>query len=204
MLARYNRIANERLFAKCGQLDDAEYRKGRAGSFGSIHGLLNHILLGDRRWMGLFESGGRVTPPLNQILHDDFLGLESARAREDARIEAFFAKLDDDFLEPVVRLHEQSGQRLRGDGTRGMQSSVQSPDAPSRASPRDAESDRGGASITRLASYRQSLESADCLRLGRSIGDCPVLSCGSILGFFHREPNKFAFSSLRCQCIIRA
>ena len=97
MLARYNRIANERLFAKCGQLDDAEYRKGRAGSFGSIHGLLNHILLGDRRWMGLFESGGRVTPPLNQILHDDFLGLESARAREDARIEAFFAKLDDDF-----------------------------------------------------------------------------------------------------------
>ena len=47
--------------------------------------------------MGLFESGGRVTPPLNQILHDDFLGLESARAREDARIEAFFAKLDDDF-----------------------------------------------------------------------------------------------------------
>ena len=27
MLARYNRMANERLFAKCAQLDDAEYRK---------------------------------------------------------------------------------------------------------------------------------------------------------------------------------
>ena len=94
MLAPYNRIANERLFAKCAQLDDAEYRKGRAGSFGSIHGLLNHILLGDRRWMGLFESGERVTPPLNQILYDDFSVLRSARAREDARIEAFFAGLD--------------------------------------------------------------------------------------------------------------
>jgi len=94
MLARYNRIVNERLFAKCAQLDDAEYRKGRAGSFGSIHGLLNHILLGDRRWMGLFESGERVTPPLNQILYDDFFGLQSARTREDARVEAFFARLD--------------------------------------------------------------------------------------------------------------
>ena len=48
MLARYNRIANERLYERCGQLDSAEYRKQRQGSFGSIHGLLNHILLGDR------------------------------------------------------------------------------------------------------------------------------------------------------------
>jgi uncharacterized damage-inducible protein DinB len=97
MLARYNRIANERLFAKCALLDDAEYRKARAGSFGSIHGLLNHTLLGDRRWMGLFESGQRETPPLNQILYDDFSSLQSARAREDARIEAFFTGLDSAF-----------------------------------------------------------------------------------------------------------
>jgi uncharacterized damage-inducible protein DinB len=72
LLARYNCIANERLFAACAQLDDAEYRKHRAGSFGSIHGLLNHILLGDRRWLALFENGERATPPLNQILYDDF------------------------------------------------------------------------------------------------------------------------------------
>jgi uncharacterized damage-inducible protein DinB len=94
MLARYNRIANERLYAACAQLDDAEYRKPRAGSFGSIHGLLNHILLGDRRWMGLFESGERTTPPLNRVLYDDFPSLRTAREREDARIEAFFAGLD--------------------------------------------------------------------------------------------------------------
>jgi uncharacterized damage-inducible protein DinB len=96
-------MANERLFAKCAQLDDAEYRKGRAGSFGSIHGLLDHILLGDRRWMGLFESGEPVTPPLSQILYDDFSGLQCARAREDVRIEAG-ARCR--FLEPIVRLHE--------------------------------------------------------------------------------------------------
>ena len=94
MLARYNRNANERLYATCAQLNDAEYRQQRPGSFGSIHGLLNHILLGDRRWLGLFENGQRVTPPLNQILHDDFASLQSARALEDARIESFFSDLD--------------------------------------------------------------------------------------------------------------
>jgi uncharacterized damage-inducible protein DinB len=94
MLAQYNRIANERLFAACARLDDAEYRKQRAGSFSSIHGLLNHILVGDRRWMGLFENGERATPRLNQILYDGFSDLQDARARQDARIESFFAGID--------------------------------------------------------------------------------------------------------------
>jgi len=96
-LARYNRIANERLFAQCAQLEVGEYRKHRSGSFGSIHGLLNHILLGDRRWMGLFENGERVTPPLDNILYEDFSALRSAREREDVRIESFFAALDPAF-----------------------------------------------------------------------------------------------------------
>ena len=97
ILARYNRIANERLFTSCAELDHAEYRRKRAGSFGSIHGLLNHILLGDRRWLGLFENGERATPPLDQVLYDDFSDLWSARTREDGRIEAFFKQLHPDF-----------------------------------------------------------------------------------------------------------
>jgi uncharacterized damage-inducible protein DinB len=92
MLARYNRIANERLYAACGELDDAERRKQRAGSFGSIHALLNHNLLADRIWMGRFESAGHTkTPALNTVLYEDFAGLKEARAAEDARIESFFA-----------------------------------------------------------------------------------------------------------------
>ena len=98
MLARYNRVANERLYGQCALLDDAEYRRQRPGSFGSIHGLLNHILLGDRRWLGLFESGGRATPRLNQILYDEFTELHAARQQEDARIERFFADRDADFF----------------------------------------------------------------------------------------------------------
>src|SRR5437660_6396210 len=98
MLARYNRIANERLYAKCAELDDAEYRKQRQGSFGSIHGLLNHILLGDRIWMSRFEGGGKTTPPLNTVLYEAFGPLRSARVKEDARIEEFFAGAGAEFL----------------------------------------------------------------------------------------------------------
>lgn len=98
MLARYNRIANERLFEKCADLDDAEYRKQRQGSFGSIHGLLNHILLGDQIWMARFEGNGRTTPALNTILFDDFFALRSARVEQDALIEFFFGRLDASFF----------------------------------------------------------------------------------------------------------
>jgi uncharacterized damage-inducible protein DinB len=97
MLARYNRIANERLYEKCSALSDSEYRMDRAGSFGSIHGLLNHILLGDRIWMSRFEGGGQTTPPLNTVLYEGFSELRDARVAEDARIESFFGKLSSDF-----------------------------------------------------------------------------------------------------------
>ena len=37
IFARYNRVANERLYEQVGKLDLAEYRRERRGSFGSIH-----------------------------------------------------------------------------------------------------------------------------------------------------------------------
>src|SRR6202034_328321 len=99
MLARYNRIANERLYDACARLDAVEYRLERKGSFGSIHGLLNHLLLGDRIWMSRFAGRGNTTPPLNSILFDSFADLRSARAAQDEEIEAFFAKTGTDFLQ---------------------------------------------------------------------------------------------------------
>ncbi len=110
MLANYNRIANERLYEKCGQLDPVEYRKQRQGSFGSIHGLLNHLLLGDRIWMSRFAGGGNTTPPLNSILFDNFAELRSARAAQDEEIETFFAKAGTDFLERQLSYVNNQGK----------------------------------------------------------------------------------------------
>ena len=99
MLARYNRIVNQRLFVACAALDDAEYRKQRAGSFGSIHALLNHILLGDRLWMArLTETGAWTTPPLATELYAEFTALRTAREAEDIRIETFMAGLTEQLL----------------------------------------------------------------------------------------------------------
>jgi uncharacterized damage-inducible protein DinB len=98
MFARYNRIANELLYGQCANLDPVEYRRERRGSFGSIHALLNHILLGDRIWMSRFAGGGSTTPPLNSILYDTFAELHAARSAQDAEIEAFFEKTDTAFL----------------------------------------------------------------------------------------------------------
>src|SRR3954470_20005777 len=89
-LARYNRIANERLYEACAQLSEEEHRKQRKGSFGSIHALLNHILLGDRIWLSRFEGGGKTTPALNTVLYEEFAALREARVKEDERIETFF------------------------------------------------------------------------------------------------------------------
>jgi uncharacterized damage-inducible protein DinB len=112
LLARYNRIANERLYAACAQLDDAAYRRQRAGSFGSIHGLLNHILVGDRRWLALFEHGVRETPVLSQILYDDFAALRTARVAEDAHLEAFFASRDAAFWSRTFDYINNQGREL--------------------------------------------------------------------------------------------
>ena len=98
MLARYNRLANERLYASCAELDDAARRQDRGAFFRSIHGTLNHIMVGDRIWMARFEGGTVASAGLDAILHDDFDELRAARAVEDARIEAFMDELDDALL----------------------------------------------------------------------------------------------------------
>jgi uncharacterized damage-inducible protein DinB len=110
ILARYNRVANERLYETCGQLDPVEYRRERKGSFGSIHKLLNHTLLADRIWMSRFGGSGSTTPPLNSILFDSFAELRSARATQDEEIETFFVKVDVDFLQRQLRYTNSLGK----------------------------------------------------------------------------------------------
>src|SRR5580692_3358110 len=110
IFARYNRVANERLYEQVGKLDLAEYRRERRSSFGSIHALLNHILLGDRIWMSRFAGGGKTTPPLNSVLFETFSGLSEARFEQDANIEAFFKNVDADFLDRAIHYTNSQGK----------------------------------------------------------------------------------------------
>ena len=82
-MTRYNRWANRRLYAACAALPAAEYGKPRPAFFGSIHGTLNHLLVGDRIWLARIE--GRPAPDLR--LDDQPYGslaeLDQARGAED-------------------------------------------------------------------------------------------------------------------------
>lgn len=96
-MARYNTWMNERLYALAAGLSDAERTRDRGAFFKSIHGTLNHLMVGDLYWMGWFE--GR--PPdssavrLDGELYADFAALRAARAALDARIEAWAARMDE-------------------------------------------------------------------------------------------------------------
>lgn len=109
-MAAYNSAANRILYDAVARLPDAEYRRPRPAFFGSIHGTLNHILLGDRIWMARFEGGTHPSTGLDAILHDDFRDLRAARAAMDARIEAFVAeRVDDAFLAASIRYRSNAG-----------------------------------------------------------------------------------------------
>ena len=54
--ARYNQWMNEKLYAVCAEIDDGERKRDRGAFFKSIHGTLNHLLFGDRAWLGRFTG----------------------------------------------------------------------------------------------------------------------------------------------------
>ncbi len=109
MLARYNRLANERLYGACAGLSEAELKRPRAAFFTSIHGTLNHILLGDRIWLARFEGDEVPSTGLDAILYEDFGELHAAREAEDARIEGFAAALTAEFLGGGIRYVNNAG-----------------------------------------------------------------------------------------------
>lgn len=95
MFADYNNWANRRLYAAAADLPDSELRQSKGAFFGSVLATLNHILVADRIWMKRFTGEGDAPTALDATLHDDLASLASAREREDARMIAWLAGLDE-------------------------------------------------------------------------------------------------------------
>ena len=108
-LALYNQRANERLYQACAALSDAERKRERPAFFGSIHGTLNHILLGDRIWLARFAGQRVPSTGLDAILYEDFEELAAARSIEDARIIAFTEALTSEQLDGTIRYRNNAG-----------------------------------------------------------------------------------------------
>lgn len=109
LAAQYNTRANQRLYAACAELSDAECKQIRPAFFKSIHGTLNHILVGDRIWLNRFEGKEVPSTGLDAILYEEFENLWQARVTEDKRIESFAATLTEDFLNQSIRYRNHQG-----------------------------------------------------------------------------------------------
>ena len=103
MMAQYNRWMNERLYTHCAELPDAQRRLDRGAFFGSIHGTLNHLLLGDRIWLSRFLGRSFVVAGLDQELVADFGELWEQRRFTDGEITDWVETLTEEQLAGELR-----------------------------------------------------------------------------------------------------
>lgn len=103
LMAAYNRWMNERIYDVCSRLSDEERKRDRKAFFGSIHGTLNHLLLGDKIWLGRFQGRPFAVNSLDQELYTVFDELRTERIATDERIENWAAGLTDEILGGKLR-----------------------------------------------------------------------------------------------------
>lgn len=109
LLAQYNTLVNQALYTACAELDDATRKQLRPAFFKSIHGTLNHILVGDRIWLNRFSSKIVPSTGLDVIPYDDFEELWQARVAEDERIRSFANGLSEATLNQSIHYVNNAG-----------------------------------------------------------------------------------------------
>ena len=112
-LARYNRWMNERLYALCATLPEAERRRERGAFFGSIHATLDHIVYADLAFLSRFTGDPPEPPELGVELHAGFEALRAARAALDARLVDWAGGLDDAWLRAPMSYASKVDGRMR-------------------------------------------------------------------------------------------
>lgn len=112
--ARYNAWANERLLAACAKLAPQDYLRERPSFFKSLHGTLNHILVGDRIWLARFRGAEHGIHALDQLLYPDLSSLAAARRSEDQNLIEFTDALTDADFARVVYFNNMAGEALHG------------------------------------------------------------------------------------------
>lgn len=55
-MAKYNHWMNQKIYTVCANIPDAKRNDDLGAFFKSIDGTLNHILVGDRIWLGRFTQ----------------------------------------------------------------------------------------------------------------------------------------------------
>ena len=113
LLARYNRWMNERLMAAVAQLDAEERTRDRGAFFGSIQRTLNHILWGDRVWLGRFIGDPYPGPAYGADAFPEFADLARERDATDTAILDWAGSLTPAWIESTLEYRAASDGRTR-------------------------------------------------------------------------------------------
>ena len=113
MLAAYNRWMNDKLYACAGQLTDEQRKRNLNAFFKSIHGTLNHLLVGDNLWMGRLEHQPFGMTTLDAELFADFDELTAARRAMDQRISGFAERVTAAWLAAPFEYRKMSGAPVK-------------------------------------------------------------------------------------------
>jgi len=120
-LARYNQRANREMYEILAMLTDKAHKTDRGAWFGSIHGILNHLIITDLNWLKRFrvlspESSAlndpRLDPPTlswQHDLHDNLKDLRNTREIVDARIRDWFSEFSADRYAEVFQYQDSRG-----------------------------------------------------------------------------------------------
>lgn len=122
LLAHYNGWMNQRLYAACDALSDAQRKVDQGAFFKSIHLTLTHMVLADKMWLARFAIQGNsfaaLAPDLLAMpdgsdytsdLHPDWADLKRVRNTLDAAIEQWLANLPSEFLSSTMRYVNTKG-----------------------------------------------------------------------------------------------
>lgn len=99
LMAQYNQWMNEKLYTLCAAMSDAERRADRGAFFKSIHGTFNHLLYGDKMWIGRFDGNPFTSAKVGQDLYATFEEMHADRVITDQRILDWAAHVDPEWLQ---------------------------------------------------------------------------------------------------------
>jgi uncharacterized damage-inducible protein DinB len=120
-LARYNQRANREMYEILSILTDKARKIDRGVWFGSLHGILNHLIITDLNWLKRFrvlspESSVLKDPLLDppnlsweHDLHENFKDLRNTREIVDARIRDWFSEFSKDRYPEVFQYQDSRG-----------------------------------------------------------------------------------------------
>jgi uncharacterized damage-inducible protein DinB len=110
-MAAYNGWMNRKLYDAAAQLSDGQRKQDRGAFFGSIHRTLNHILWGDRLWLGRFDGKTYQAGPIGVDLYEHFGELLAQRRAHDEAIGAWAAQVTEAALAGPLTWYSGVAQR---------------------------------------------------------------------------------------------